>query len=316
VTVGRPRGRRQGAAGQVLVIFGMSLGLLFGILGLVIDIGNIWNNSLHVQHAAEAGALAGVPYMPGDFTTAAAQARGVAARNGYATATGATVTPAADVGDSRRLDVTITKSFGTFFLRAIGLNQVTISRTATAEYTLPVPMGSPLSSLGDGSGNFWTVVAAQGSDRGNGDAFGSFYNPKPTLNDRYDANGYMYGIDVPAGAGSTTVDLYDATFCAVDANRGTGDRWLPWNQTGWPSMSTYYTLWSDPAGTPLDYTDDISVASSGTLFEDERQSDRSAAYRDTNASWPGSSFFSLTDCTNTLYHNRWWTLATLTSPGF
>jgi Flp pilus assembly protein TadG len=301
--------------GQMLVPFALGLGLLFGILALVIDIGNIWNNSLHVQRTAEAGALAGVPYMPGDFPTAQAQARAVAARNGLATATGATVTPVADVVDSRRLDVTITKSYGTFFLRALGIGQVTITKTATAEYTLPVPMGSPLSSLGDGTGNFWTVVAAQGTDRGNGDAFGTFYNPNPTLNSGYDPNGYMYAIDVPSGAGSTNVDLYDPTFCAVDANKGTGDRWLPWNQSGWPSMSTYYTLWSDPAVTPFDYTDDIAVASSGTLFEHERQSDRSSTYRETSASWPGSSFFSLPDCTNSLYHNRWWTLATVTSPG-
>ena len=67
------------AAGQVIVIFGLSLGLLLGILALVIDIGAIWNNSLHVQQAAEAAALAGVPYMPGDFTTASSQARTAAA---------------------------------------------------------------------------------------------------------------------------------------------------------------------------------------------------------------------------------------------
>ncbi len=315
-TPAQPRPRRRGGPGQVLVIFALSLGLLFTILALVVDIGNIWNNSLHVQHAAEAAALAGVPYMPGDFATATSQARGVAARNGYAAATGATVTPAADIADSRRLDVTITRTFGTFFLRMIGLQSITVTRTATAEYTLPVPMGSPLSSLGDGSGNYWGVVAAQGTDRGNGDAFGTFYNPNPTLNDRYDPNGYMYGIQVPTGAGSTTIDLYDATFCAVDANKGTGDRWLPWNQSGWPSMSTYYTLWSDPSETPLDYTDDIAIASSGTLFEHERQSDRSSTYRETSASWPGSSFFSLTNCTSSPYHNAWWTLATVTTPGF
>lgn len=313
------RSRRGGslrdAGGQIIVVFALSLTLLFGILALVIDMGNIWNNSLHVQQAAEAAALAGVPYMPGDFATATTQARSAASKNGFSAATGATVTPAFDPADNRRLDVTITKTFSTFFMRVIGIDTVTISRTATGEYTLPVPMGSPLSSFGDNSGGFWTVVAAQGSDRGNGDAFGAYYNPKPTVNGGYDANGYMYGIEVPVGAGSVDVDLYDATFCAVDPTKGTGDRWLPWNQSGWPSMSTYFSLWSDPAETPLDYTDDVLVTSTGTRFEHERQSDRSAAFRDTSASYPGSSFFSLPDCTNTTYHNKWWTLATLTTPG-
>jgi Flp pilus assembly protein TadG len=300
-------------AGQVIVIFAFGIGLLFGMLALVVDIGNMWSNSLHVQQAAEAAALAGVPYMPGDFTTASAQARAAAAQNGFSAAGGSTVTPAADVADNRRLDVTITRTYGTFFLRALGMAEMTISRTATAEYTLPVPMGSPLSSFGDNSGGFWTVVAAQGSDRGNGDAYAAFYNPEPTLNGDYDANGYMYAIQVPAGAGSTNIDLYDATFCAVDPNKGTGDRWL--SSPGWPGMSTYFTLWSDPADTPLDYTDDVVVTSTGTRFENERQVDKSAAYRDTSESWPGGAFFALPACTTSTYHNAWWTLATVTSPG-
>ena len=309
------RRRAVRATGQVIVIYAASLSLLIGVMALVIDVGNFWNASIHVQLAAEAAALAGVPYMPGDFATASSIARAEAAKNGYSSASGATVTPAVDAESDRRLEVTISADAGTFFLRVFGVDRVRITRNATAEYTLPVPMGSPLSNFGDNSGKFWTVIAAQGSDRGNGDAYASYYNPKPTLNAGYDASGYMYAIEVPAGAGSTAVDLYDGTFCAVDPYKGTGDRWLPWNQSGWPSMSTYFTLWSDPAQTPLDYTDDVVVASTGTLFEHERQSDRSAAYRETSASYPGSAFFSLPDCTSSPYHNSWWTLANVTTPG-
>ena len=85
---------------------------------------------------------------------------------------------------------------------------------------------------------------------------------------------------MPSGAGSTNIDLYDPTFCAVDDQKGTGDHWIPWDQAGWPAVSTYYTLWSDPAATPLDYSDDVVVASSGTLFENKRQVDKSAAFRE------------------------------------
>ena len=80
-------------------------------------------------------------------------------------------------------------------------------------------------------------------------------------------------------------------------------------------MSTYYTLWSDPAATPLDYSDDVVVASSGTLFETKRQVDKSAALRENSASWPGHAFWSLPDCTSDAYHNAWWTLTTVTTPG-
>lgn len=312
---GRVTALRRRARGQVIVMFGGGIFLLVTVLALVIDVGNFWNASIHAQLAAEAAALAGVPYMPGDFTTANTLALAEASKNGYSTTTGATVTPAINAESDRRLDVTISTNVNTFFAGIIGLRQVRITRTATAEYTLPVPMGSPLSNFGDNSGNFWTVIAAQGSDRGNGDAYAAYYNPNPSLNSQYDANGYMYAIEVPAGAGSTNIDLYDATFCAVDPTKGTGDRWLPYNQSGWPSVSTYFTLWSDPAATPLDYSDDVAVASTGTRFERERQSDRSATYRETSASYPSSPFFSLTDCTNTTYHNKWWTFATVTTPG-
>jgi Flp pilus assembly protein TadG len=309
----RRASRRRTARGQIIVMFAMSSVVLFGVLALVIDVGNLWNASLHVQHAAEAAALAGVPYMPGDFATASSKAIEEAKKNQYSTASGATVTPAVDAASNRRLDVTISHSAGTFFLRVLGVNSVVITRTATAEYTLPVPMGSPLNGFGDGTGNFRAVVAAQGSDRGNGDAFAAYYNPNPTLNSGYNAKGYDYAIDVPAGAGLTTIDLFDPTFCAVDPTKGTGDRWL--NSPSWTWFSTYFTLWSDPAATPLDYSDDVIVAASGTLFEHKKQVDKSATYRDTSYAYPGHSFWSMPDCAMNIYHNQWWTLASVTTPG-
>ncbi len=315
--IGRLRGAagRRHDRGQIIVVFALSFGLLFGIVALAIDIGNIWNANLHVQRAAEAAALAGVPHMPGDFTTATTKARAEATRNGFTNGGTTSVTPAVNAESNRRLDVTVARTYGTFFLRLFGISTVRISRTATAEYTLPVPMGSPLSTYGDNSGNFWAVNGAEGSDRANGDAYGTFYNPNPTPNNQFDPNGYQYAIEVPPGAGSTDIDLYDPTFCAVDPLKGTGDRWLPWDLTGWPSMSTYFTLWSDPADTPFDYSDDIQIASSGTLFEHKRQVDKSAAYREPSASWPGDPFFALPNCATDTYHNQWWTFATVTTPG-
>ncbi|MGZ8528206.1 MAG: pilus assembly protein TadG-related protein [Candidatus Limnocylindrales bacterium] len=309
--------RRVTRSGQILVMFAMSTGLLFGVMAVVVDVGNLWNASLHVQHAAEAAALAGVPYMPGDFATASTKALAEAAKNGYSTTAGATVTASINLESNRRLDVTVSQNSQTYFLRIVGISTVRVTRVATGEYTLPVPMGSPLSNYGDNTGFFWAAAESQGANRGYGDAYGTFYNPSPTQNNQYDANGYQYAIEVPAGAGSTTVDLYDPTFCAVDDKKGAGDHWIPWNLSGWPGMSTYYTLWSDPAATPLDYSDDVIVTSSGPLFETRRQVDKSAAFRDTHASWstPYAGFANLPDCTSDPYHNQWWTLATVTTPG-
>ena len=307
----------RGSSGQIIVMFAGGIVLLMSVLAVVIDVGSFWNASLHVQLAAEAAALAGVPYMPGDFTTASSLAVAEASKNGYSTSTGATVTPAINAESQQRLDVTVSATFNTYFMGVIGIRSVRITRTATAEYSLPVPMGSPLSTYGDNTGFFWAAAESQGSNRGYGDAFGTYYNPSPTLNSQYDSKGYMYSIEVPVGAGATNIDLYDPTFCAVSDQKGTGDHWIPWNVSSWPAMSTYYTLWSDPAQTPLDYTDDVQVAATGTLFENKRQVDKSTTYRDTNASWstPFSGFAALPDCTSDAYHNRWWTFTTVTTPG-
>ncbi|MDQ6794773.1 MAG: pilus assembly protein TadG-related protein [Chloroflexota bacterium] len=301
--------------GQILVMFAAAATLLFGMLSIVIDVGNLWNASIHVQHAAEAAALAGVPYMPGDLPTAAAKAREEAAKNGFSAADGSTITVAPNAESDRRLDVTISRQFGTFFLRVVGLDTVRVTRTATAEYTLPVPMGSPLSTYGDNSGFFWAAAEAEGTNRSAGDAYGTFWNPNPTENTQFNQTGYQYAVEVPVGAGATNIDLYDPTFCAVDDQKGTGDHWIPWDLAGWPAVSTYYTLWSDPAQTPLDYSDDVVVASTGTLFENKRQVDKSAALRKGSAAWPGHAFWTLPDCTADAYHNRWWTFTTVTTPG-
>jgi hypothetical protein len=82
--------------------------------------------------------------------------------------------------------------------------------------------------------------------------------------------------------------------------------------SGWPAASVYYTLWSDPALTPLDYSDDVSVAESGTLFENKRQVDKSTALKQTGAT---AAFLALPDCQADAYHNQWWTFKTVTTPG-
>ena len=83
IRVGRARTDAGRSRGQVLVMFAAGLPLFLGMMALVIDVGTIWNESIHVQLAAEAAAMAGVPYMPGDFATATSVAKAEAAKNGY-----------------------------------------------------------------------------------------------------------------------------------------------------------------------------------------------------------------------------------------
>jgi hypothetical protein len=135
--------------GQVLVIFAGTLTVLLLMAALVVDLAWLWSNSLRIQRAADAAALAGVTHLPGDTAGAYLAAKSGATRNGYTTGTGGvTVTPLQDATSPRRLDVKVTAPVKTFFLHLIGMDTVIVSRKSKAEFILPVPMGSPLNYYG------------------------------------------------------------------------------------------------------------------------------------------------------------------------
>ena len=144
------RGSRNRSRGQVAVIFALSIVLFVTLCAMVVDIAYYWVTTLRVQRAADAAALAGAVYLPGDTVTAYAEARASATQNEYTGGTGVTVTPVQDSGDPRQLDVTITASSPAFFARVVGVNSFPITRTAKGVYVLPVPMGSPLAYYGVG----------------------------------------------------------------------------------------------------------------------------------------------------------------------
>ncbi|HYA69043.1 MAG TPA: pilus assembly protein TadG-related protein, partial [Acidimicrobiales bacterium] len=62
----------------VLAIF-----VIMGMAAFVIDLGYWYFQASRVQRAADAAALAGVTYMPGDVPDATAVARNVAQANGF-----------------------------------------------------------------------------------------------------------------------------------------------------------------------------------------------------------------------------------------
>ena len=142
--------RRTRSRGQVVVIFAMSIVLFFALCAVVVDVAFYWVDTLRVQRAADAAALAGAVYLPGDKTTAFNEARASATQNGYTGGGGVTVTPVQDTGDPRQLDVTISAGVPTFFARVVGITSWPVSRTAKGVYVLPVPMGSPLAYYGVG----------------------------------------------------------------------------------------------------------------------------------------------------------------------
>jgi hypothetical protein len=337
------RVRKRRGRGQVLALFAISVVVLTGMVAIVIDISWFWSNSLKVQRAADAAALAGVIHLPGTPNTAYSTARAEAVKNGYRDGSGGTVVnPTQDARNARRLNVTISTPVETFFAKIFGINQVTVTQTGRAEYALPVPMGSPQSylgifsltyrdtdgqwrtdnvgrsggSAGQGSGSalasqgFWAAVITRGGQRQNGDAY-SPQNNGGSANASYDPAGYDYTIILPTGTTNGRVLLFDPTFCAVGHHDsgsylGTGDHWIG---TGGRPVSTQFTLYNT-RNTPFDMSDDVQVADSGNEFVNEDQVDRSTQYTGTGGySDGGYDGATSADCQNDQDHNKWYRLA-------
>src|ERR1700730_3051287 len=81
---------RLAGKGQVMAIFALIAVMLFAVTGLAVDAGLSYLSYNGAERAAAAGALAGVPYMPGGFGgsgcasgTADAAACAATARDGY-----------------------------------------------------------------------------------------------------------------------------------------------------------------------------------------------------------------------------------------
>ena len=142
--------------GQIVVIFALSIIVFVGLAAVVIDVSWYWANTLRMQRAADAAALAGVVYLPGNPALAVSTARAEAVKNGYTDGVGGVaVTPVQDPQDSRRLRVSVSGPVNTYFARVLGLTSLNARRDSKADFVLPVPMGSPQ--------NYYGVSALKGS---------------------------------------------------------------------------------------------------------------------------------------------------------
>jgi len=146
---GRPLKRAKPQGGQALVVFAMSIMLFLGMCAVVVDVAWYWAGMLRMQRAADAAALAGVVYLPGNAASAVTAARAESTKNGFTDgSSGVTVTVAPDAANNRALRVRVSGSVPTFFMRLFGITTIAGVRNAKAEYVLPVPMGSPESTYG------------------------------------------------------------------------------------------------------------------------------------------------------------------------
>jgi Flp pilus assembly protein TadG len=143
----RLRGRDE--AGYVTVVISILIPALFiGLAATAVDTSRWYLEGERVQKAADAAALAGVPFLPQDMASARTRALEVARRNGYDDAD-PNVSVTVTQGDrSTQLRVTISSTITNQFGQIIGVDSTGITRTAVADFTGPAPMGSPCNTFG------------------------------------------------------------------------------------------------------------------------------------------------------------------------
>jgi Flp pilus assembly protein TadG len=252
--------------GYILALTGLLVVVLFVFAAFSIDVGSWYARAAQIQRSADAAALAGVVWMP-DLTKAQQAATDAASKNGFTTGTNnVTVTVSAVAGNTHRLQVTITDAAATQYFSQLVLNHQSITRTATAEYLLPVPLGSPKNAFGTGTllpspntENFWAAANGYCAGRESGDlglahdestySGGQMQCGGLSTNPNYDPNGYFYAIDLAQAPGqSVTIEIYDPAYNSSGSNADVSVSGSP------TSITTTYKVYGAD-NTPLDNTD-------------------------------------------------------------
>jgi hypothetical protein len=293
--------RSRGQRGYVMVLFALLLIPILLITGLAVDVGSWYNKTTDIQKASDAAALAGVVWLP-DLVKAEAAARTAATRNGYTDGVNDVTVQVSQIGD-RRLRVTITdNTVGSFFYQNLGGRQIKLGRKASAEYVLPVPLGSPENRLGNDptaspayTPNLWGSISAPYTKKEDGDPFSTKCSNTTSgtgctqSNTEYRNWGYIYVIDVPASEinKNLTVQVYDAGHYARAnfANFETAD---------YGTVNTEFELYR-PDDTPLNSLDGLTATNS---------------LKGKCTSGPGEFYAAANEPTNT-YKNVWKTLCTV-----
>jgi Putative Flp pilus-assembly TadE/G-like len=170
---------RRASVGQTLIIFALTFTVLIGFMGLAIDSIRVYDLYARMQRAAEAGALAGVIYMPNNYSVdlpssptdnAVCRAQKLVFKNSFG------ATPCTDASDMPaipcptppssvevavcpvknepfQLQVYVTEPIDVLFLGALNVGPVTITASAIAAYLPPVNIASD--PTGTGSNGSW-----------------------------------------------------------------------------------------------------------------------------------------------------------------
>jgi hypothetical protein len=326
------RRRFRGDEGYYIALTAILLLPLLAVTGFATDLGAWQARAASMQRAADAAALAGVAKLP-DQGAAISTARDIATRNGFTDSADidVTITPM-----GQRLRVEIAERDVDQYFSSVFRDGVNLSRGATAEYVLPVSLGSARNFLGtsnlanssvtgnfsvgtSGSSaareNFWLSVNGPCSSAEQGDLLlpistgnfdGGFDCLGGTVTDRrggadpyYDATGYFYAVKVPTGypGGAIRVQLFDAARCNHSSTEN--------QDTG--TFTTRFEL-RDWDTTPWDPKDNTTVLSSRELASRTNCGGGGGSSDCSNGTTPSGTTSSVR------WAGRWCTLGTISSP--
>jgi hypothetical protein len=282
-----PYGRRRmrGESGYVLALTGMLLIPLEAFTAFAVDLGAWYAQASRQQRVADAAALAGVvwtddPVNPTKWDTVA---RDTATKNGFTDGVDG-VTVATKKISKNQIQVTISKGGSQFFSKLFVPGGERLTRAASAQYNLPIPLGSPRNYIGTAfMGHGSNAYAREGvaasingycTDKVQGDQKASRYfnlttdtttRCSGTSNGDYSSANYEYYIELPASR-SQAVDilLFDGQYNDPDNGGSSAWSYFPsdFNPGGQrqQQMSTTFTLYKAD-DTPLDDSDNPTMAS-------------------------------------------------------
>ena len=226
------------------------------------DIGFWYVQGQKAQRTADAASLGGVPLLP-DIDAAIAEARAVAARNGFVDATPNNNSdyltgplPQVEVTSPRpgALEVKVRREEQSFLGRLV-LDSIAVERFAIAEFVPSLYLGNPSSALGTGTipqsdlgvppDLTWLALNAYCTDMERGDHLMAGYTngivdrtystcgpgrgrvaPGTTVNPHYDPDAYVFVAETQPGAGPIDLQLFEPGVNCTDAPRrvlDTGD---------------------------------------------------------------------------------------------
>jgi Flp pilus assembly protein TadG len=215
--------------GQMLVIMAVLLPVLLGALALGVDVSVFYFEWAQLQKAADASALAGAGYLPGNPDRAIETAQSYAEMNGVTEGEIVSVTPG---DDDSTLTVELSREVPYYFGRIFGLNQSPVVARATAEVegtqsatgVLPVGVDSQTSYT---FGQQISLIFS-GSSYGPGNwgalALGS---PGASTFESNVINGYSGGISVGQWVATQTGQMVGPTLTAFQTRISLGENEYP-----------------------------------------------------------------------------------------